>query len=120
MIEIYKNEFECFYKEFEKSIKLNIKNLIKKGYIMDFKDENEFLNSARGILILLKKRKTIPNKERIANFKRKKTITIYFTEEEHHDISQTAFNMSFSASAFIRYAIKEKLDSIKSNKSFGS
>lgn len=48
MIEIYKNEFECFYKEFEKSIKLNIKNLIKKGYIMDFKDENEFLNSARG------------------------------------------------------------------------
>ncbi|ARR04118.1 hypothetical protein CVIC12175_0996 [Campylobacter vicugnae] len=65
MIEIYKNEFECFYKEFEKSIKLNIKNLIKKGYIMDFKDENEFLNSARGggILILLKKRKTIPNKK---------------------------------------------------------
>ncbi|MDD5786794.1 plasmid mobilization protein [Campylobacter lanienae] len=87
---------------------------------MGFKDENEFLNSARGESDTTQKRKTIPNKERIANFKRKKTITIYFTEEEHHDISQTAFNMGFSASAFIRYAIKEKLDSIKSNKSFGS
>ena len=88
---------------------------------MGFKDENEFLNSARGgDTNIAQKRKTIPNKERIANFKRKKTITIYFTKEEHHDISQTAFNMGFSASAFIRYAIKEKLDSIKSNKSFGS
>lgn len=87
---------------------------------MGFKDENEFLNSARGESDTTQKRKTIPNKERIANFKRKKTITIYFTEEEHHDINQTAFNMGFSASAFIRYAIKEKLDSIKSNKSFGS
>lgn len=85
---------------------------------MGFKDENEFLNSARGESDTTQKRKTTPNKERIANFKRKKTITIYFTEEEHHDINQTAFNMGFSASAFIRYAIKEKLDSIKSHKSF--
>lgn len=60
MIEIYKNEFECFYKEFEKSIKLNIKNLIKKGYIMGFKDENEFLNSARGDTDIAQKKKDNP------------------------------------------------------------
>ncbi|RAZ60970.1 plasmid mobilization protein [Campylobacter hyointestinalis] len=88
---------------------------------MGFKDENEFLNSARGgDTNIAQKRKTIPNKERIANFKRKKTITIYFTEEEHHDINQTAFNMGFSASAFIRYAIKEKLDSINQIKDLGA
>ena len=37
---------------------------------MGFKDENEFLNSARGDTNIAQKRKTIPNKERIANFKR--------------------------------------------------
>ncbi|WP_086244242.1 hypothetical protein [Campylobacter devanensis] len=77
---------------------------------MGFKDENEFLNSARGgDTNIAQKRQTIPNKERIANFKRKKTITIYFTEEEHHDINQTAFNMGFSASAFIKIYYKREV-----------
>ena len=37
-----KNEFECFYKEFEKSIKFNIKKLVKKGYIWALKMRMNF------------------------------------------------------------------------------
>jgi len=37
-----KNEFECFYKEFEKSIKFNIKKLVKKGYVWALKMRMNF------------------------------------------------------------------------------
>lgn len=37
-----KNEFECFHKEFEKSIKLNIKKIVKKGYVWALKMRMNF------------------------------------------------------------------------------